>query len=172
MINTRIRAVLESELNLLRDISIQTFVDAFGSQNTASDMKLYIEESRNQLVVRQEFDDPNVILLFTESEGSIAGFMKINLKDAQSEQFELSSLELERIYVLPDFQGKGVGEQMLAFFEKTGREQGVDMIWLGVWKKNPRAISFYERHGFEIFGEHDYLLGTDLQRDFLMRKIL
>ncbi len=57
---------------------------------------------------------------------------------------------------------------MIQYFKDLGKELKVDMVWLGVWKENPRAVSFYQRHGFEIFGEHDYLIGTDLQRDYLM----
>lgn len=167
-----IRPVLESEISLLRDISIKTFVDAFGDQNTVSDMEMYIAESRNLLQVEKEFNDPNAILLFTESEGEITGFMKINEKDSQSRKFDQSSLELERIYLLEGHQGRGYGEQMIHHFEQMGIGLGVEMIWLGVWKKNPRAVAFYKKHGFEIFGEHDYLIGTDLQRDYLMRKML
>ena len=165
-----IRPVLESEIVLLRDISIKTFVDAFGDQNTSSDMDVYIEESRNIEQTTKEFHDPNATLLFLESEGEVIGFMKINQGDAQSEKFPESSIELERIYLLEGNQGKGYGETMIRYFEDFGKQLEVDIVWLGVWKENPRAIAFYKRHGFEIFGEHDYLIGTDLQRDYLMRK--
>ena len=167
-----IRPVLKSEIPLLRDISIKTFVDAFGKQNTVSDMELYLAESRNFDQVEKEFHDPNTTLLFTESEEKITGFMKINNGGAQSEKFDSLSLELERIYLLEEHQGKGYGKEMVDYFEQMGRGLAVDMIWLGVWKKNPRAVSFYQRLGFEIFDEHDYLLGTDLQRDYLMRKMI
>ena len=167
-----IRPVLESEIPLLRAMSIKTFVDAFGAENAVSDMELYIAESRNLAQVEKEFHDPNVTLLFTETEGEITGFMKINEGEAQSEKFDQTSIELERIYLLEGQQGKGYGEGMIAHFEEMGKSRCVDMIWLGVWKKNPRAVAFYQRHGFEIFDEHDYLLGTDLQRDYLMQKML
>jgi len=167
-----IRPVAESEIPLLRDMSIKTFIDAFGDQNTVADMDMYIAESRNLTQVQKEFNNPNTTLLFTESEGEITGFMKINQSDAQTERFDRSSIELERIYLLEGHQGKGYGAKMIHYFEMMGREAAVEMIWLGVWKENPRAVSFYQSHGFEIFGEHDYLLGTDLQRDFLLRKML
>jgi diamine N-acetyltransferase len=52
------------------------------------------------------------------------------------------------------------------------QQQGCDTVWLGVWEHNPRAIAFYEKWGFEKFGAHDFLLGTDLQTDILMKKKL
>jgi ribosomal protein S18 acetylase RimI-like enzyme len=54
-------------------------------------------------------------------------------------------------------------------FAKQKRKQ---IIWLGVWEKNQRAIDFYHKWGFENFGEQIFLLGTDLQTDLLMKKEL
>lgn len=167
-----IRLVLESELELLREISIETFQVAFGTQNTPLDMEMYLEESRNMDQVIKEFRDPNATLLFIYHDDQVAGYMKINQGDSQTEQFESSSLELERIYLLEPFQNLGLGKQMIDHFESMGRALNVDMLWLGVWELNPRAIAFYEREGFEVFGEHGYLLGTDMQRDLLMWKAL
>ena len=42
-------------------------------------------------------------------------------------------------------------------------------LWLGVWEKNLSAIRFYEKNGFTAFGEHIFMLGTDPQRDVLMK---
>ena len=52
------------------------------------------------------------------------------------------------------------------------RQKNKQMIWLGVWKQNPRAIAFYEKNGFEIFGEQDFILGKDVQQDWLMKRSL
>jgi ribosomal protein S18 acetylase RimI-like enzyme len=47
-------------------------------------------------------------------------------------------------------------------------ERGAETIWLGVWERNPRAIAFYRKWGFEDVGSHDFLLGNDRQIDRLM----
>ncbi len=49
-------------------------------------------------------------------------------------------------------------------------QQEKDTLWLGVWKENSKAISFYKKWGFEIFDECDFVLGNDLQKDWLMKK--
>ena len=51
-------------------------------------------------------------------------------------------------------------------------QDGYDILWLGVWEHNPKAIRFYERMGFELFGAHVFLLGNDMQTDVLMKKKL
>ena len=48
--------------------------------------------------------------------------------------------------------------------------QGSDIVWLGVWEQNPRAISFYRKLGFTEVGEHIFQVGTDPQRDIIMKR--
>jgi ribosomal protein S18 acetylase RimI-like enzyme len=47
-----------------------------------------------------------------------------------------------------------------------------DVVYLGVWEHNPRAIAFYRKWGFEKVGEHVFLLGDDEQTDWLMLRPL
>ena len=79
------------------------------------------------------------------------------------------SMELERIYVLKEFQGLGHGERILNKVKRLAVEAGKSFLWLGVWEKNTRAIKFYEKHGFVKFGTHPYYIGSDKQTDWLMR---
>ena len=44
------------------------------------------------------------------------------------------------------------------------------MIWLGVWEKNPKAISFYKKFGFVEVGDQVFPLGNDPQRDIVMKR--
>lgn len=45
-----------------------------------------------------------------------------------------------------------------------------DYIWLGVWQQNEDAIAFYKKMGFAIVGTDTFLLGKDLQLDWVMGK--
>jgi ribosomal protein S18 acetylase RimI-like enzyme len=45
-------------------------------------------------------------------------------------------------------------------------------VWLGVWEKNLRAISFYEKNGFIAFDQHIFQLGDDRQTDIMMKKLI
>jgi ribosomal protein S18 acetylase RimI-like enzyme len=47
---------------------------------------------------------------------------------------------------------------------------GAATLWLGVWERNPRALAFYRKWGFDVVGEHTFNLGDDPQRDFMMRR--
>ena len=47
---------------------------------------------------------------------------------------------------------------------------GCDVIWLGVWEHNPRAIAFYHKWGFKQVGTQTFHLGDDLQTDWVMAR--
>jgi ribosomal protein S18 acetylase RimI-like enzyme len=46
-------------------------------------------------------------------------------------------------------------------------ELGGQHLWLGVWERNPRAIAFYLKSGFEKVGSHDFVVGGDTQTDWV-----
>lgn len=59
------------------------------------------------------------------------------------------------IDLLPVAQGQGLGHQMMHTFLNRLRELEVKAVRLGVSKKNPRAIRFYERAGFKVIEEYE-----------------
>ena len=102
----------------------------------------------------------------------VVGYFKLNWGDAQKDIHDENAVEIERIYVLKEFQRKRIGQQMLAKTIELAKDKGAEYIWLGVWEKNIKAIRFYEKHGFEKFGEHVFMLGNDKQTDHLMKLVL
>ncbi len=81
-------------------------------------------------------------------------------------------MEISRIYCTQQVIGKGVGKSMMQECIKIAQSMGMDCIWLGVWEHNSKAIEFYKKFGFEKFSEHEFVLGNDLQNDWLMKKNL
>jgi ribosomal protein S18 acetylase RimI-like enzyme len=47
-----------------------------------------------------------------------------------------------------------------------------ELVWLGVWEVNARAIAFYQKHGFRSVGSQTFLLGRDVQNDLVMARRL
>jgi len=45
-------------------------------------------------------------------------------------------------------------------------------LWLGVWERNHRAIAFYRKVGFVQCSAQPFLLGSDLQTDWVMNRNL
>ncbi|TDT46416.1 ribosomal protein S18 acetylase RimI-like enzyme [Maribacter spongiicola] len=157
------------ELHQLRQISEHTFVTAFEKDNHPEDFKKYIEKAFALEKVKEEVLNPNSDFYFVYYKKQVVGYFKLNVNDAQSELKHDDSIELERIYVLAEYQGVGIGEQILHYIKTIAQERNKAMLWLGVWQENERAVKFYERHGFKKFDTHPYFIGTDEQTDWLMR---
>ncbi len=157
------------QLDSLVKISRETFINAFEKENDPVDFKNYMDSAFSRDNIKAQLLNANSTFYFSYYNNVHVGYFKLNVKDAQNEQFEKPSMELERIYVLENFQGKQIGKQILLKIIKIAQEKKVSFLWLGVWQKNTAAIRFYERYGFKKFGEHPYYLGNDKQTDLLLK---
>ena len=81
-------------------------------------------------------------------------------------------IQIERIYVVAEAQGHGIGQKLLNEAQRIDRNAGARILWLGVWEHNPGAIRFYEKNCFVAFGRQDFMLGNDRQTDNLMRRTI
>lgn len=159
----------KKDLDQLELISRKTFSDAFASQNNPEDFEYYLRTALTKERIASELDHPDTSFYFVIKNTETVGFFKINAAKAQTDIFDETSCELERIYVLSDHQGDGIGEWMLGQVIHMAQEAKKDYIWLGVWEENIRAIRFYEKKGFIKFGKHPYYIGKDKQMDWLMK---
>ena len=98
------------------------------------------------------------------------GYLKLNLAGAQTEPDLGDGLEVEQLYLLEAHQGHGLGRALVGVALDAARRHRLDHVWLGVWEANQRAIGFYRRQGFEVFGGHAFRLGAEEQHDLLMRR--
>lgn len=160
---------MTADLNQLIQISKRTFVEAFEKDNNSIDFKNYIDKAFSIDSLKVELADTNTHFYFVYNEENLVAYFKINVGIAQTDVKLSYSVELERIYVLSEYQGMGLGEQLLNKIKNIAKEKGKSMLWLGVWEKNERAIQFYQRHSFQKFGTHPYFIGLDEQTDWLMR---
>lgn len=167
-----IRKCTTDDLDQLVWISKTTFFDAFAAKNTEEAMSSYMNEAFNPEQLKSELENVNSSFYFVYFDNELAGFFKININDAQIETYPEKTIELGRIYVLKEFRNKKIGEQMLQKAIEMGKEMNADFIWLGVWDRNPEAIRFYERHGFQKYGQHPFFMGKEEQTDLLFRLYL
>lgn len=165
----QIRKLNISDLENLQKISIQTFRETFEDVNTEENMKKYLTEKLSLSQLKSELENPNSEFFFAENENKILGYLKLNFKNAQTEKVDKNHLEIERIYVLKEFFHLKIGQILFDKALEIGRKKKLEFVWLGVWEENHRAIRFYEKNGFKVFGKHDFLLGEDVQTDLLMK---
>ncbi|WP_019639686.1 GNAT family N-acetyltransferase [Paenibacillus fonticola] len=160
------------DLGLLQEISIETFNSTFNNQNSPENMKAYLKKAFNLQQLQTELSNISSEFYFIYSNEEIAGYLKVNTNNAQSEMMGNDSLEIERIYIKNNFQKSGLGKYLLNKAMEIAIEHSKKKIWLGVWEKNENAIAFYEKMGFVKTGLHSFYMGDEKQTDFIMAKTL
>ncbi|GMU85160.1 MAG: hypothetical protein AMXMBFR48_04020 [Ignavibacteriales bacterium] len=135
-------------------------------------MKRYLEENLSHEQLASELRNEQSEFYFAITNDIITGYLKINFGNAQTEPHNPDAMEIERIYVLKEFYGKETGRMLFEKALERAKELRAPYIWLGVWEKNYRALSFYRKHGFTQFGNHPFRLGAEEQTDLVMRLTL
>lgn len=171
MNNLIIKRVKVNDLNELQNISRKTFAETFASTNSKDDMDKYLSENLSAAKLMAELNEQDTEFYFATSKNRVVGYLKVNYGQSQSELQTDNSLEVERIYVLKEYHGAKVGQQLLEKALSIARQKSVNYIWLGVWENNQRAISFYKKNGFVEFDKHIFMLGTDEQTDIMMKRL-
>ncbi|MFB5676059.1 GNAT family N-acetyltransferase [Paenibacillus terreus] len=167
-----IKKCSHEDLQILQEISIETFNDTFKDQNSPENMKAYLERAFNVKQLEKELSNSAAEFFFACSNEELAGYLKINMNDAQSENMGDESLEIERIYIKSKFQKHGLGKYLLNKAVEIAMKHHKKKIWLGVWEKNENAIAFYKKMGFVQTGAHSFYMGDEEQIDFIMTKTL
>lgn len=162
-----IKKVDVEEVELLQKISRQTFTETFSAHNSESDMEKYLTDSLSLTKLKEELNTPNSFFYFIKNTDLIIGYLKLNLMPTHDGAD--ATLEIERIYILKEFQGKKYGNYLLQKAIAIGRDKKCSYVFLGVWEKNEKAISFYLKHNFIKYGSHIFKLGNDEQTDILMK---
>ena len=166
-----IRATI-SDINQLQQVSRQTFSETFSHVNTEENMRKYLDEELSIEKLTDELVNKDCEFYFALLENSVIGYLKLNFGKSQTELFKDNTIELERIYVLKEFQGKHIGQLLYDKAVEIARQRNADYMWLGVWEKNFKARSFYQKNGLVEFDKHIFKLGNDVQTDLMMKHVL
>jgi ribosomal protein S18 acetylase RimI-like enzyme len=165
-----IREATVEDARLIADISHKTFYETFAAQNSREDMDKFLNQQFTKGKLIMEVGARSNIFLLAYDEGEVAGYVKLRDDRVPLSMGNVTALEVARIYAMTNKIGKGVGSLLMQSCIDIAKERNKEWLWLGVWEKNQRAIGFYTKWGFEKFDETDFLLGDDLQRDWLMKK--
>src|SRR5699024_2463052 len=109
----KIKKCNHADLQLLQEISIETFNDTFKDQNSPENMNTYLEKAFNLKQLEKELSNIYSQFFFVYFNNEVAGYLKVNTNEAQSEEMGDKSLEIERIYIKRKFQKQGLGKFLL-----------------------------------------------------------
>ncbi|MBI9072685.1 MAG: GNAT family N-acetyltransferase [Melioribacteraceae bacterium] len=161
-----------NDIETLVNIGRITFAETFSPFNSKPVIDGYLDKYLNKTVFEEQIKNHNSKFFLAKLEDKTIGYLKLNFADAQTENIDNLAMEIERIYVLKEFHGKKIGQELLDYAIEIANKMRTNLIWLGVWDKNLRAVNFYKKNGFEEFDTHIFMMGEKRQTDLLMKKEL
>ena len=168
-----IRKAFSDDYLLLSDLGKKSFYETWRPVNTEEDIQKYIREAFNPINIKMDIETDSINTFFIAfADAKAVGYIKLR-NDRTYEDFKNEKvIELERLYVLKEWQEKKVGKVLMDEGLKMAINQHCQWIWLGVATENFKALKFYKQYGFTIFGEKVFKLGDAVDTDYLMKKKL
>jgi ribosomal protein S18 acetylase RimI-like enzyme len=141
-----------SDADAIASLLGESWAATYGSFLTPDDLSAVAQEWHHPDRLRRQMSDPRVGFLLARTDtGALVGVATVKRSD------DGATASLLRLYVLPDYQGQGIGSQLLnrslAAFPNAHR------IELQVAAGNPAGLSFWTKRGFRAYGHEEARIG-------------
>lgn len=156
-----IRPWLKTDLEDLRRITWLSWLSAYSSFIPETDLKAYFDIYYERGAFSALFIDPSAHGCIAEIDGCAVGYARTHFNRKENR------LYLTALYLLPDFQGRGIGKRLMKAVEEHAAERHIEEILVGVMVQNGRALCFYEKAGFQFTREEPFTMGKTTVSHFV-----
>lgn len=148
----QIRSWIKNDFNEVRKILKETWLQTYDFI-PENDLLIHLENYYSLEKLNELFNNPDAYCFSIEKDRQVIGWMK--LFDNKSDgNFYLSSL-----YILKDYQGLGIGKELISVADKKALELNHSRIWVGVMKKNINTLTWYKKLGFNFIKAEPFKMG-------------
>jgi ribosomal protein S18 acetylase RimI-like enzyme len=172
--STKIRKATLKDAQAIAEPGTHVFTVTLGPDFPPADLQTYLSENYSTSATAIEIENPDKdMLVATSTSDVILGFALMTRGPPEPCIIDIpNQVQLQRLYIHPSAQGRGIGKLLVLRVEEEARRQRFENLWLGVYEKNHKAIKIYERLGFERVGTHEFVTGKEVQMDLIMLKSL
>lgn len=149
----------------------QVYIQTYGTEGVSDEFANFI--TRQFAVERLEhiiLDHPQNITV-ADYKNNLLGVAEIEF----AKKCPINNIvapELNKLYILERFCGLGIGHKLLAEAERTVLSKGAKEMWLWVLESNDRAITFYEKQGYQHMGDASFQMEVNKYENKVMLKQL
>lgn len=143
----------KSDLASIRRITWESWISTYLGFIPENDLRSYFDIHYAEESLLNLFDDPSMQGLIVAMDGQAAGYARLFFSP------EENRLYVSSLYLLPEFEGQGMGSRLIEAAEGCATEKGLDELWIGVMVKNRRALDFYKKAGFQFVREEPFTMG-------------
>jgi ribosomal protein S18 acetylase RimI-like enzyme len=158
-----------ADARLISVLGTVAFYEAYYRQDEPESLVGYILDSFSPELILAEIEDLAATFFIIYNDEKAVGFAKLLRGEPHASVVGEDPIELQRIYVIADVYGMGVGEHLLNHCLDFARGGGFKTLWLGVWQENLRGQRFYQKHGFRKVGTKPFPYGDDFESNHIMQ---
>ncbi len=164
-----IRRATTDDSALLARLGTETYRDTFEADNSPENMQAYLNSAFSEQIQARELSEPGSIFLIAQMQDTPVGYARLTPGVPPTKEGK-RPVKIQRLYAASNRIGQGIGAGLMKSCLEIAQHHGHDLIWLGVWENNHRAIAFYTKWGFEIIGNQEFIMGDDHQNDLVMAR--
>ena len=157
----RVESFTSAEVDVLAELGKKTFLESHGHSAAPEDVQHYIDSHFERSILLKELSHPDTYLNKILVDDQLAGYTKLIFNSSQPLAKVSPIAKFERLYLLKEFYGSGIGKKVLAHTIDTAKKYNQKALWLFVWTENMRAFKFYQKNEFKIIGEHDFKISEE-----------
>lgn len=172
-----VRPAGAEDVPTLAAVAAATFVLACPPSMSAERVQAFVSEVLSPERFTAYLADPDRHVLLAERPGAALGYAMLVAGEPGDDDVRAAirhrpTVELSKIYVLPEAHGSGAAALLMERGLDWARGAGAAGVWLGVNQQNERAQRFYAKSGFERVGTKRFLVGGVHEDDYVMERLL
>ena len=148
-----IRNWTKDDFSIVKNILLITWKNTY-TFIPEEDILTHFEKHYSDDRLIEILNDPFSKGIIAEVNSIPAGWLKL-FEDHINKKSFVSSL-----YVLPEFQGFGLGKKLLNEAYRIAKEKQFSKVWLGVMKQNVKSLEWYKNLGFIFDEEEPFQMGS------------
>ena len=153
-----------SHLKIISDLAEKIWWPTYQLVLSDKQIAFMLEQIYSEKSLKSQLKEGATFLLL-KFEEAYQGFASYQIQENGKDY------KLQKLYLKPELQGKGLGKALITEVEKRVKTLGADYLYLNVHRDN-KAQQFYYKIGYEIFEEIDIPYYEFILNDYIMRKEL
>lgn len=163
VIKVNIRSALATDALLISELANKIWWQAYASIISEEQIRFMLKEMYEPAFLSSQINK-GIPFYIAELDNKACGFISALPKEKQDKIYRI-----EKIYLLKETQGLGIGKKLINHVEEIAKNRGFSTLELNVHRNNP-ATKFYQKEGFKIVKEVDIPYHHFILNDYIMQK--
>ena len=164
----QIRHAGRNDADSLAAVGAASFAATYEATTKPDDIAAHIDAHFSAAAIREAMEQTSCHYFLASVEAQPAGLLKLRDGHVPDEVAGKASIELQLLYILPDYQRFGLGARLVDVGIRKARSLGFSGIWLSAWEDADWAVNFYRKVGFRQVGTQAFKVGATVYNDLLL----